>query len=475
MLFNSFTFLIFFPTVVLVYFTLPFKYRWVFLLFASYYFYINWVPIYALLMLLSTIVTWVCGRLVEKNNDNNSRKTFLVISLFINFGILFFYKYFNFINNSVFNILDLIGISWPLPNLDVLLPVGISFYTFQAVGYTIDVYRNKIKAERNFGIYALFVSFFPQLVAGPIERTENLIPQFKAKKSFDYANLSEGAKQMIWGYFMKVVVADRLAIYVNAVYNNVDQHSGFTFILATIFFAFQIYCDFAGYSNIAIGAAKIMGFSLMTNFRQPYQSASISEFWKRWHISLSTWFRDYVYISLGGNRVSKRRRNWNLFVTFFLSGIWHGANWTFVIWGTLNGFYLIISLLTVKFRESINKLLPISGRIGNLKRILSTFALTCFAWIFFRANNVSEAFLIIKKIFSFEGQLYIGEWQHFFYSIFGILTLLVFERLQVVVEIENYPVKLRSWIKNQLFYAALVLLILIVGVFDGGQFIYFQF
>ena len=337
MLFNSIDFLVFFPSVVLLYFLLPHKNRWLFLLIASYFFYMNWKPVYAVLIFSSTLITYSCGILVEKSNSVRRKKLFLIVSLSMNFSILFIYKYFNFLNDSVFKALDFLNIRWELPNLDLLLPVGISFYTFQAVGYTIDVYRGDLKAEKNLGIYALFVSFFPQLVAGPIERAKNLLPQFREKHYLDSARLVSGIKQMVWGFFMKLVIADRLSLIVNTAYNNADAHNGTTLLIATILFSFQIYCDFAGYSNIAIGASRIMGFDLMTNFRRPYFAKNIGEFWQRWHISLSTWFRDYLYIPLGGNRVSKSRNYLNVFITFVVSGIWHGANWTFVFWGFLHG------------------------------------------------------------------------------------------------------------------------------------------
>ena len=313
--------------------------------------------------------------------------------MIINFGILFLYKYFNFFNESVYAVLDLLNIRWKVPNLDLLLPVGISFYTFQAVGYTVDVFRGDLKTERNFSIYALFVSFFPQLVAGPIERAKNLLPQFRKKHYFDSSRLVIGLKQMIWGYFMKVVIADRLALYVNATFNNVDAHNGTSLLIGTIFFAFQIYCDFAGYSNIAIGASRIMGFDLMKNFNRPYFALNISEFWHRWHISLSTWFRDYVYIPLGGNRVSKSRNYLNLFITFALSGIWHGASWTFFIWGSIHGFFLIIQ----KFLK-FNKIECDSIFIKKIGLIMFNFIIVLVAWIFFRANSLSDAFKVLEKI-----------------------------------------------------------------------------
>ena len=466
MLFNSFAFLIFFPLVCLIYFILPYKYRWAFLLVASYYFYMNWKPVYAVLIFSSTIITYYSAIFIEKfRTDLKLKKFFLVISLLLNFGILFIYKYFNFINESVFSILSYVNLQWEVPNLDILLPVGISFYTFQAVGYTIDVYRGDLKAERHLGIYALFVSFFPQLVAGPIERAKNLLPQFKQSFNVDYERISSGLKIMLWGFFMKLVVADRLSVYVDAVYNNVPQHNGTSLLLATVLFAIQIYCDFAGYSNIAIGAAKIMGYSLMENFRRPYFSRSISEFWKRWHISLSTWFKDYVYIPLGGNRVSTYRHLFNLFITFVVSGFWHGANWTFFIWGALHGIFLIVGVLK-------NKLLKQQSS-NHFIDIIITLSLVLFAWIFFRANTISEAFVIIEKIFTQHDSLFIDQ-TTLVYSLLGIAILLMKE-LKDEVGFKISFSKSSNIFVRYVYYLAMLTIILLFGVFDGGQFIYFQF
>lgn len=322
MLFNSFHFLLFFPLVCVLHYLLPPRLRWIFLLLSSYYFYMNWEPVYALLIAGSTLITYGCGLLVERyRGERRKQRLFLIGSLLLNFGILFIFKYYNFLTGSIFSLLSCLGIRFNFPEFTLLLPVGISFYTFQAVGYSLDVYRGDIKAERHLGIYALFVSFFPQLVAGPIERARNLLPQFWEIHRFDEMNVRQGIKLMLWGYFMKLCVADRLALYVDAVYNNIPQHNGTSLLIASIFFAFQIYCDFGGYSLIAIGAARVMGFSLMDNFRRPYFAKSVREFWGRWHISLSTWFKDYVYIPLGGNRVGRFRHALNLFVTFLVSGI----------------------------------------------------------------------------------------------------------------------------------------------------------
>lgn len=398
MLFNSFEFILFFPIVCVIFYLLKNnKWRIPFLLLASYYFYMNWKPVYAVLILTSTVLTYVCGLLVEKNENRHSRqKVYLIISLFLNFAILFIFKYFNFINESIFSILDWAGIRWTVPNLDILLPVGISFYTFQAVGYSIDVYKGTIKAEHNFLTYALFVSFFPQLVAGPIERAKNLLPQFHEEHSFDYSSAVEGLRMMLWGYFMKSCVADSVAPYVDTVYNNLSVHSGISILVATILFTFQIYCDFGGYSLIARGAAQVMGFKLMENFHRPYLSLSIKEFWKRWHISLSTWFMDYVYIPLGGNRVKYARHLANLFITFLVSGIWHGANWTFVLWGMWHGVFIVIDNII----RHIGKMPTQEQRWQKVISIPVVFCVVALGWVFFRANNVQDAFFAFGKMFS---------------------------------------------------------------------------
>ncbi|MGL6168515.1 MAG: MBOAT family O-acyltransferase, partial [Fusobacteriaceae bacterium] len=346
MLFNSLQFLIYFPIVVLLYFLLPFKFRWIWLLIASYFFYMNWNPKYAILMGTSTLVTYLSGILIEKSNSileenqrNKMRKLWVFLSFGINLSILFFFKYFNFLGTNITYILSKIHIGVKIPNFDMLLPVGISFYTFQALSYTMDVYRGDVKAQKNLGKYALFVSFFPQLVAGPIERSTHLLAQIDKEYNFEYERVKNGLLLMLWGLFKKIVIADRLAVLVNTVYNNPTNYEGFVLIIASVFFAFQIYCDFSSYSDIAIGAANVMGYDLMKNFNRPYFSKSIGEFWRRWHISLGTWFRDYLYFPLGGSKVSKSKRYRNIMVVFLVSGLWHGASWNFIVWGGLHGIY----------------------------------------------------------------------------------------------------------------------------------------
>ena len=474
MLFNSLDFLLFFPTVCILFFFLPQKYRWFLLLAASCYFYMYFIPIYILILAGTIIIDYFAGILIEKN-QGKKRKLYLILSLFANISVLAVFKYYNFFIENIEVLISTFGSKSTLLYLSILLPVGLSFHTFQAMSYTIEVYRGNQKAEKHFGIYALYVMFFPQLVAGPIERPQNVLHQFHEKKYFLYDNFTKGIKLVIWGFFMKVVVADRLSLYVNAAYNNIDNHNGSTLLLATVFFSFQIYCDFAGYSLIAIGTAKIMGFDLMTNFNRPYFSRSISEFWKRWHISLITWFRDYLYLPLGGNKVSKNRWYFNLFFVFLVSGIWHGAKWTFFIWGALNGGYLVIAILTQKFRKNFNDFIGLSKNktFFTLIQILTTFFLSSFAWIFFRANNVKDAFLIVEKIITEQSFNIFIKWDVFF-GVFIGLTILVLKEFKDEF-LNNKLLFLKKPNISVLFYALVLALILLMGVFDEGQFIYFQF
>ncbi|MDF2986108.1 MAG: putative rane protein involved in D-alanine export [Eubacterium sp.] len=399
MLFNSLDFLIFFPIVTVLYFLLPQKLRWVMLLVASCIFYMFFVPAYILILIFTIIIDYIAGICIERLTGKN-KKIFLIISIFSNIGILFFFKYFNFFNDNIACIARLLHWNYPIENLWIVLPIGLSFHTFQSLSYVIEVYRGHQKAERHFGIYALYVMFYPQLVAGPIERPQNMLHQFYEYHRFDYKRVTGGLKLMAWGFFKKVVIADRLALLVNQVYNNSGDYTGLPLVIATVFFSFQIFCDFSGYSDIAIGAAQVMGFKLMANFRRPYLSKSLSDFWRRWHISLSTWFKDYLYISLGGNRVSRPRWMLNLLITFLVSGLWHGANWTYVIWGGLNGLFQIISFITGKVRNKVTDAVRIKRlpALHTLIQIFITFVLISFTWIFFRANSMSDALHIISSI-----------------------------------------------------------------------------
>lgn len=475
MLFNSLAFLVFFPLVALFYWALPHKFRNYFLLAASYYFYMSWNATYGLLILLSTIVTWGSARMLQPASTVDAKgkrknKATLWACLIINLGILFLYKYANFFIGTVNDISGGLNLGMHVPLLDLLLPVGISFYTFQAIGYTIDVYRGTIKPEKNFFTYALFVSFFPQLVAGPIERAKNLLPQFHAKHLFDGEKAMKGIQMMVWGYFMKLCIADRAALYVDAVFNNLEHHSGSSVSLASFLFTMQIYCDFCGYSLIAIGVAKVIGFDLMENFHRPYFSTNIKNFWKRWHISLSTWFMDYVYIPLGGNRCSMRRHLLNLFITFVVSGMWHGANWTFLIWGAYHGVLIVINTLWHKFGPKISYCAPLQRLVNGI----CTFVLVMFGWIFFRANTIGDAFEAIRKIFMEWGGLY-KNITLFGYVFLSILVLFIGEFINERSSTSFSFVNKKVTTLGYLSLSLLIAFILSMGVLDGGQFIYFQF
>jgi len=497
MLFNSYQFFIFFPIVAFLYFSLNYKYRNLFLLAASYYFYMCWKPEYIILIIASTLIDYFVGLRLEKAKAPNLRRNLLILSLFTNLGLLFAFKYFNFFNDSARALFDYFNIFYNVPSFKVLLPVGISFYTFQTLSYTIDLFQNKRKAEKSLSTFALYVAFFPQLVAGPIERSTRLLPQFYKKHEFDYTRITDGLKLVSWGLFKKIVIADRLAILVNTVYNNTQDYTGIQFIVATIFFAFQIYCDFSGYSDIAIGTAKILGFDLMKNFDRPYFAKSIGEFWKRWHISLSSWFRDYLYIPLGGSKV-KSVWNWryNVLIVFLLSGLWHGAKWTFVVWGALHGFFLIFGALTQNIRNHIAERLKLNSfpTFYKLIKVSITFSLVTFSWIFFRANNLKDAFYIITKMISgsFEtiqavlaknyflvenlvygkgfgmskGDLMLS----FFLIAFLILIFLIQRNGSIINNLKTKPLIVR-W----LLYYAIIFVTLIWGIYGAEQFIYFQF
>ncbi|OAQ39220.1 alginate O-acetyltransferase [Pedobacter psychrophilus] len=476
MLFNSFHFLFFFLIVTSLYFTISHKWRWILLLASSCYFYMAFVPIYILILGITIVIDYFAGICIE-NAKGKQRKVFLIVSLIANISVLCIFKYFNFLNDNFSFLMHGFGLSNPIPYLSILLPIGLSFHTFQAMSYTIEVYRGNQKAEKHFGVYSLYVMFYPQLVAGPIERPQNLLHQFREKHNFEYFRIVEGLKLILWGFFKKLVVADRLALYVNAVYNNAEHHSGFSFFVATVFFAFQIYCDFSAYSDIAIGVAKVMGFHLMTNFNRPYFARNVAEFWKRWHISLSTWFKDYLYISLGGNKVSIPKWYFNLFLVFFISGLWHGANWTYIIWGALNGFYLIFANISSPAREKFNAFIGLNNIpvLSRCVQIIVTFMLICFAWIFFRANNVDDAFIIIKKISTLNGPLFIENPSKMIYCLvsIGLLFIIEYKREYYKGNVSFFNSK--NWIIRNISYASLVIIILLFGVFDGGQFIYFQF
>lgn len=484
MLFNSFEFALFYVIVTPLYFILPHRFQWVILLAASCYFYMAFVPVYILILGFTIVVDYFAGIYIEKTTGHR-KKLLLILSLTANIGILVFFKYFKFLTDNLDLLLHHLNWHHPLPYLSILLPIGLSFHTFQAMSYTIEVYRGRQAAEKHFGIYALYVMFYPQLVAGPIERPQNLLHQFKERHHFNYNQVTSGLKLMAWGLFKKMVIADRLAMVVNHVYKDPENHSSLTLIIATLFFTFQIFCDFSGYSDIAIGAARTMGFTLMKNFDNPYQSGSVSEFWTRWHISLSTWFKDYLYIPLGGNRVNAARWCFNIMVVFLLSGLWHGANWTFVIWGALHGFYLIFGAITQKQRLHLSKITRLD-RFTPLP-VITTFTLVSFTWIFFRADNLHAALFIIQKIFAGLPGIAVQALHHkadianigvdrasLAFCFLAIIFLQLIHWLQSRYDLFSLFRTSPGYIRWPA-YGLLVLGILSLGIFDHSQFIYFQF
>jgi len=471
MLFNSFPFLLFFLAVTVAFYTVSHRWRWLLLLIASCYFYAFLIPGYLLILFLIIGIDFAAGILIESNHGKR-RRLYLALSIVSNLTVLFIFKYHNFFVSNLNHISlrlsahPILFFSWKWA-----LPIGLSFHTFQAMSYTIEVYRGNQKAERHLGIYALYVMFYPQLVAGPIERPQNLIHQFYEKHPVKFEGIAAGLKLMLWGFFMKVVVADRLGIFVDYIFRDVAFHSRLALLTAIFFYSFQIYCDFAGYSLIAIGSAKAMGFTLSANFNRPYLALSLRDFWQRWNITLSRWFRDYLYYPLGGSRVVLSKYIFNVSVVFILSGLWHGANWTFIAWGLLHGIFILVGHLR---RSRFPKLI-----FHPLIEIILTFLLAGFAWIFFRSQNIREAFIFIKRIFSPNTPHIIdGEFDQrsvLVYSLVGIITVMVAD-----IMAEFFPHKQtmlynrKGWIRIAT-PVALILVIVLFGVFDGGQFIYFQF
>ncbi|XWW47263.1 MBOAT family protein [Fibrella sp. USSR17] len=509
MLFNSLQFLLFFTAVTLTYYSLPKgNGRWSLLLIASCYFYAVFQPTYIFILFLTIVIDYIAGIWLEKTPVGRRRKWLLIISLISNVGILAFFKYLGFFTENIAWLFDQLhmpgaakqvtylanrvfvkvievfgqsGISSFKDNMSIL-PVGLSFHTFQAMSYTIEVYRGNQKAERHFGIYALYVMFYPQLVAGPIERPQNVLHQFHEHFAYNFENIKAGLMRMAFGFFKKVVIADRLVMMAGPAFNDPDSHNGLSLLVATFFFTFQIYCDFSGYSDIAIGAARVMGFNLMENFKAPYLANSITEFWRRWHLSLSTWFRDYLYIPLGGNRKGEFRRNLNQMIVFLASGLWHGANWTYVIWGGLHGLYQVAAGLRDKYwpggmGRRAGGLTPASmprdagGRIWHIGNVLITFVLVMLTWVFFRATSVSSAFLILKKI----GTLSVSDpiqttmnATEMWFSLALIAFLLIKESRYLTIPTGSTP-------RFFLLIGLISLMTYFFGVFTSNQFIYFQF
>jgi len=484
MLFNSVDFLVFFTIIVSAYFALPHRWRWPLLLAGSYYFYMCWKPAYIILIIISTLIDYFCALGMGRTSKPARRKLLLIVSLFTNLGLLFTFKYLNFFAYSFKYVLGLGEQSKVL--LNVLLPVGISFYTFQTLSYTIDVFRGIRPPEKRLGIFALYVSFFPQLVAGPIERSTRLLPQFDNVVKFDYERVVDGIRLMLWGFFKKVVIADTLAKFVNPVFNSPADYAGPSYFIATVFFAYQIYCDFSGYTDIARGSAQVLGIDLMENFNRPYYSKSIREFWRRWHISLSTWFRDYLYIPIGGSRVTLPRHCFNLLIVFLLCGLWHGANWTFIIWGLLHGTYLVIGLLTRTARAQVTSLTGLD-RAPLLKKLVQvgiTFGLICFGWIFFRANSITDALYIVTHLFSGWSMLTTQSASQLVFiagkpSLFVLCILLLFvlESVHLLERRVDWRTVLKSkpvWFRWTVYYS-MVISVMLLGSLNAEPFIYFQF
>lgn len=478
MTFISPEFVIFFVVVIPLFFWTRHNLRWLMLVVVSYLFYAFGTVQYLPLIAISTLVDYVAARMMPQRESAVWRKGWLTASIAVNLGILFTFKYFNFFNETMAS-----ALAYTPLTLDVVLPVGISFYTFQSMSYTIDVYRGRIQPERHLGTVAAYVAFFPQLVAGPIERATNLMPQFRERHRFDEARTVSGLQLILWGFFKKVVIADRLAIYVNTVYNDVGHHTGETLLLATFFFSFQVYCDFSAYSDIAIGTARIMGFNLMENFRQPYLARSVGEFWSRWHISLSTWFRDYIYIPLGGSRVSLLRHITNLMIVFLVTGLWHGAGWTFIIWGVLHGVAVSAQAMTRRLGWRIFP--DTDGWTMDAVKILLTFSFVAFTRIFFRANSIDDAFYILEHLFVFnpsvdvtamfaEGLL--GAQVEFMLSLALIAGLIVVDTLAARSSLPALFSGLPAVVRWPVYYA-LGAAVIFSGLYGTGaqQFIYFQF
>ena len=480
MLFNSFQFVWFFPLVVLVHFALPHRFRWAWLLAANYYFYMCWRAVYALLLLGSTTLTYVTGILIGKAETQAARRAWLTVSLVGNLGLLFFFKYLNFANESLRALFEHLHLAYAVPALHILLPVGISFHVFQSISYDMDVYRRRMPPERHFGMFAVYNSFFPQLVAGPIERAINLSPQFRKHLRFNPESAAWGLKLMLWGMFKKVVIADRLAQFTDPVFDHPAGHTGASLLLATYFFAFQIFCDFSGYTDIAIGAAKVMGFDLMKNFNRPYFAPNVADFWRRWHISLSTWFKDYLYFPLGGNRVGRARWCLNILIVFVVSGLWHGANWTYLIWGVLHGLYLVVGELGQGVRARLAAVVGLDRHpvLGRALGILVTFHLVLFAWVFFRALSMHDALYIIRTIASGLGTIgsdkLLPSGSRVASSILLICLLELVDSVQARPAVWSALIRApRVW--RWAAYLALLLSVLNLRPAQVSPFIYFQF
>ncbi|MBT7491625.1 MAG: MBOAT family protein [Bacteroidetes bacterium] len=480
MLFNSLDFLMFFPIVFILFYALPHKLRMILLLAASYYFYMCWKAEYIILILVSTIIDYWAGLQMGKIPEKKKRRKYLYLSLIVNLGILFGFKYFNLFNDATRAVFESFDLFYGIGEFDALLPVGISFYTFQTLSYSIDIYNGSGQVERNPVRFGLYVAFFPQLVAGPIERSTRLLPQFYKKVKFERNRVVSGVKLMVWGFFKKVVIADTLSLYVGKVFMNPDSFEGWHIIVASILLHIQVYNDLSGYTDIARGAARVLGYDLMKNFNFPLFSRSFYDFWKRWHISLTTWFRDYLYIPLGGSRVVKWRWYYNIFIVFVISGLWHGANWTFVIWGVLHGLFQLIEIMTDKSRHKLFKRIGLS-KIPGLQKVLgiiTTLLLVSFATLFFGAANLNDSFILMGN--AVRGLSFSAFWQDFLsdynlqMSFILVAFLFIIEHMQanynIIKVVAQKPIVIRWAV-----YVLLLVAIFNLGEFGEKEFIYFQF
>ena len=481
MLFNSLKFMVFLPAVLVLYWALPHRFRKYLLLAASYYFYMCWKPEFIVLILFSTAVNYFCALCIRRYPG--AKKPMLIADLIVNFGLLFFFKYLNFFGETLTALCRAVSIPFTAPALDIILPVGISFYTFQTLSYTIDVYRGKMEPERDFITFALFVSYFPQLVAGPIERADNLLPQLKKEQVFRYDQAAHGVRLMVWGFFKKCVCAAYLSRLADAVYNDVSYASGGAAALATAAFALQIYCDFGGYSDIARGCSEMMGVELMVNFKAPYFALSMRDFWKRWHISLTSWFREYVYFPLGGSRRGFARTLRNTLIVFALSGLWHGASWTFVAWGLLHALYLCAELIWNRLRRKAPKA---PGPCCKALLLLKTFVLACIAWTFFRADTMADALAVLGTAFA--GLRHPLTWMQDAWhlltaggtltaaiTVFSVLVLLLGDLLDEKNDAMAAVGRLRSAARYTLYVVFLLGILLLIPKTTAAPFIYFQF
>ncbi|MFA6403646.1 MAG: MBOAT family O-acyltransferase [Salinivirgaceae bacterium] len=482
MLFNSLSFAIFLPIVFMLYWFVAkenLRLQNALLLVSSYFFYACWDWRFMFLLIFSTLLDYFTGIKIHEAADRNKKLFWLWLSIGVNLGFLGFFKYYNFFAESFADGLSLIGFEANLGSLQVILPVGISFYTFHGLSYVIDLYKNRIKPERNYIDYSVFVSFFPLLVAGPIERATHLLPQILKKREFDYAKAVDGLRQILWGLFKKIVIADNCAEYANTIFNHSADLSGSTHVLGALFFTFQIYCDFSGYSDIALGTARLFGIDLLRNFAFPYFSRDIAEFWRRWHISLSSWFKDYLYIPLGGSKGGMWMKIRNTFIIFLVSGFWHGANWTFIVWGFLNALYIMPSIVFNTHRNNLDivargKYLP---TLQEFSAIMLTFGLTVFAWIFFRAANVTHAFSYISEIFSrslFTVPVFPGSGKAIPIALLTVIFIII-EWLgrEQQYAIAHLSIKWKKPFRFSFYYAIIILIFLFGG--KEQQFIYFQF